>query len=88
MKNIIEKKLRETLSPTLLELTDESHKHIGHSGWKKNQSTHFDLLIVSDRFKGMSNIQRHKCIYKILEQELQSGLHALSIKAFSPDEYR
>lgn len=87
MKEIIEEKLKLNLSPSKIDIEDQSHKHIGHSGWKEGQATHFDVLIVSNKFVNQSRIQRHRCIYKILEEEMNSGIHALAISAFTEDEY-
>jgi stress-induced morphogen len=41
------------------------------------QHTHLALTIVSDRFEGKSLVQSHQIIYKLLDEELKTGLHAL-----------
>lgn len=87
MKDIIEAKLRLNLSPSRIDIEDQSHQHIGHSGWKEGQSTHFDVLIVSNKFANQSKVQRHRYIYKILAEEIKSGIHALAISAMTEDEY-
>jgi len=79
----IEKKLRDAFSPTLLEVADESHKHIGHSGWKDGQITHLHIAIASTKFTGKTQVNAHKMIYETLEHELKNGLHAVSIKCFT-----
>jgi BolA-like protein 1 len=42
--------------------------------------------VVSTNFEGKSLVQRHKSIYALLDDELNSGLHALSLKVKTPKE--
>ncbi|CAI0434755.1 unnamed protein product [Linum tenue] len=46
----------------------------------------FNLKVVSKEFEGKSLVKRHRLIYGLLQEELQSGLHALSIVAKTPTE--
>lgn len=79
--------LKEGLKPVELELKDVSYQHAGHAGVKgSNGETHFNLRIVSNEFEGKSMVKRHRLIYSLLNEELQSGLHALSIDAKTPAE--
>ena len=87
MEKIIKNKLF-ALSPIKLELINESHKHAGHAGWNNSGNTHFNLLIVSDAFINQTKIQRHKMIYQLLAEELKDQVHALSIRAFTKDEWK
>ena len=80
------KNILQNLKPEKLEIIDQSHKHKGHAGWREGGGTHFDVLIVSSEFEGKSQLQRHKLVYKLLKKELENSIHALSIKAFTPDE--
>jgi BolA family transcriptional regulator, general stress-responsive regulator len=75
----IEKKLHDAFFPKILEITDESHKHAGHSGWKAGQITHLHIKISSIEFIGKNQVTIHKMIYKALDYELKHGLHAVSI---------
>ena len=81
----IEDKLRATLEPESLDIIDDSHKHAGHAG-AKSGGGHFDLTIVSAQFEGQSTVMRHRMIYDALGDMMQTEIHALSIKAFSPQE--
>ncbi len=78
--------LTQGLAPSHLELRDDSHKHAGHAGAQPGGQTHYMLSVESGAFSGVGKIQRHQMIYKLLADELNSGLHALSIKAFAPGE--
>ncbi|CAN1190774.1 Protein BOLA1, chloroplastic [Linum perenne] len=81
-------KLQSTLQATALEVEDVSHQHAGHAAMKGNTAgeTHFNVKIVSPKFDGLSLVNRHRLIYDALAEELQSGLHALSIVAKTPVE--
>ena len=51
------------------------------------QSNHFSVLILSKKFKSLTLLERHKIIYAIFKNELTHEIHALQIKAFTPDEW-
>ncbi|KAL1202966.1 SufE-like protein 1, chloroplastic/mitochondrial [Cardamine amara subsp. amara] len=86
----IREKLEKELSPVELEVEDVSYRHAGHGAVRGSAGddgeTHFNLRIVSDAFQGKSLVKRHRLIYDLLQEELQSGLHALSIVAKTPAE--
>lgn len=84
----IREKLVRELKPVELELEDISYQHAGHAGVRGSDDgeTHFNLKIVCDDFEGKSLVKRHRMIYGLLQDELQSGLHALSIIAKTPSE--
>jgi len=73
-----------SLEPTHIDIEDESHQHAGHAGAR--EGGHFKLLIVSARFAGLSTMQRHRLVYDAVGDLKAAGIHALSIKAKSPDE--
>ena len=74
------------LSPTRLELIDESAKHAGHAGARPGGNTHWKLTIVSAAFAGSSTVARHRMIYEALGELMQDPIHALSISAKAPEE--
>lgn len=84
----IREKLERELSPVELEVEDVSHLHAGHAGVRGNTGgeTHFNLKVVSKEFEGKSMVKRHRLVYDLLREELESGLHALSIVAKTPSE--
>jgi BolA protein len=84
--------LAEAFAPTLLSVTDESARHAGHAGVAQSGSgpageTHFDVTIVSAQFTGLSRVERQRRIHAALAGEFASGLHALSLKALTPEEH-
>ena len=77
----------QTLSPTQLEITDESHQHVGHVGARDGKS-HFAISIVSEKFVGKNRVQRHRVIYDTLGDLMQTDIHALRIQALAPQEHK
>ncbi|CAG8623089.1 9396_t:CDS:2 [Paraglomus brasilianum] len=77
-----------TLSPTNLQIINESHLHAHHQAMQgvSSKETHFRVEVVSKDFEGKSLMQRHRLIYQLLDDELKNGVHALSIKAKTPEE--
>ena len=73
------------LEPTLLDITDESHKHAGHAG-ARDGGGHFVLHIASAQFVGKNTVARHRMIYSALGEMMKKEIHALTIQARTPDE--
>lgn len=83
----IKEKLEAGLRPTEVKVEDVSYQHAGHEGVRGSDGeTHFNVKVVSKEFEGKSLVKRHRLIYDLLQDELQSGLHALSIVAKTPSE--
>lgn len=75
--------LTEEFSPSLLEITDDSHKHAGHAGARPEGETHYTVRITSAAFQGLTRVAMQRAVLSALQPEFDSGLHALSIKANS-----
>jgi len=82
----ITEKITKALEPSKISVKDESHLHAGHAGAKPEGETHFRLTVVSSKFTGLSLVMRHRLINEALAEELQGPVHALAIKALSPEE--
>ena len=80
------RRLNASLSPTRIELIDESEKHRGHAGHDPRGESHFALTIESAAFEGQSRVQRQRAIYAALSELMEERVHALSIKALAPGE--
>jgi BolA family transcriptional regulator, general stress-responsive regulator len=79
------RRLDSALSPTRVELVDESEKHRGHGGYNPEGESHFSLEIESEAFTGKSRVERQRMIYKALGDLMRERVHALSIKARAPE---
>ena len=82
-ESAINLKLAHSFNPTYLEVENESHTH----SVPKNSETHFRVLIVSDKFEGVSRVARQRLVYETLATELKGGVHALSLRTYSPEEW-
>ena len=81
-------RLRErlsTLQPQSLEIEDESHLHAGHAG-ARSGGGHYRLHIVAAAFAGKNTVARHRLIYDAAGDLMRGAVHALSIRAFTPEE--
>lgn len=77
--------LEAEFAPTHLEIRDDSHRHAGHAGAKDGRG-HFSVAIASPVFAGMNSVARHRAIYVALGDLMTTDIHALAIKAQTPDE--
>ena len=82
---MIRERLTAALAPEDLEVEDVSHEHAGHAGARDGRG-HFNVLIVSDAFDGQSLLKRHRLVYNALGDAMETDIHALSIRAYTPDE--
>lgn len=79
----IKQKLTAKLNPLELFVENESHMH----SVPENSETHFKVLIVAEVFRGLSRVERQQLIYSVLAEELKGGVHALSQRTYSPEEW-
>ena len=82
----IRRKLSEALAPSRLAVVDDSGRHAGHVGARPEGETHFNVEIVSTQFAGLARVARQRLVHKVLEDELQSRVHALALKTLTPEE--
>jgi len=73
------------LSPSVLELRDESAQHAGHAGSRPSGGSHWQLKIVSEAFRGRNPVARHRMVYEALGDLMERDIHALRIDARAPD---
>jgi BolA protein len=83
----IEKTLKQGLEVHFLEIEDQGHLHAGHKPAKEGK-LHLKMLVVSDEFLNLNQIERHQKIYTILTEFLADKLHALSLEAHTVSEYK
>lgn len=75
--------LQTVLSPTALIVRDDSHRHVGHGGWRPEGETHFTVEIQCAALAALGRVAAQQKVYRLLADELADGLHALSIKVTS-----
>tara|TARA_R110002126_G_scaffold291802_1_gene459181 strand:- start:83833 stop:84141 length:309 start_codon:yes stop_codon:yes gene_type:complete len=74
--------LSKALLPVHLTIEDESSNHR-----RPGVETHFTVLAVSDKFQALSRLERHRLVNALVEVEFNTGLHALSLHLYTPDEW-
>lgn len=79
-------RLNSALSPTSIELIDDSEQHRGHGGYNPAGESHFSLRVESAAFASMNRIERQRMIYAALGDLMRERVHALSIRATAPGE--
>jgi BolA protein len=80
----IEAALRSALQTLDIEVRDDSHLHAGHAGAREGR--HFHVRLVSESFRGLTRVRRHRLVYDCLGPLAPQGIHALAIDARAPDE--
>lgn len=77
----IEAVLRARLSPSALEVIDESAAHAGHAGANgTGLGTHFRIRIAAPTFALKSRVARHRLVYDALQDFIDQGVHAIAIE--------
>lgn len=71
----------ETIQTLLAAEIDCDHLKVAGDG------QHFQALLVSGAFTGLSKVRRHQLVYQALGGRMEAEIHALSIRALTPDEW-
>jgi len=74
------------LAPSVLDINDDSDLHVGHAG-AAGGAGHFSMVIVSNAFSGLSRLARHQKVLQQVADLLPHPVHALSIRALTPEEF-
>lgn len=54
----------------------------------KGEGSHYEVIAVDASFDGMSRVKKQQLIYAPLMEYIQrNDIHAVSIKAFTPEEW-
>jgi acid stress-induced BolA-like protein IbaG/YrbA len=73
---------RKSIEETIRQGIDCSHVEVhGDDG------AHFEALVVSPAFSGLSRVRRHQLVYAALGDRMREEIHALSMQTLSPDEW-
>jgi len=75
----------EPLAPTVLEISDDSSKHVGHAG--NTGGGHLSAKIVSKSFSGLSTVARDRAVYALVADLMPHTIHALSLTVAAPEEH-
>jgi len=84
MQQTIEAKLSGAFNLLHLHVENESRRHNVPPG----SESHFKVILVSEDFAGKSLVVRHQAVYRVLGDELKSGVHALALHLYTAEEWR
>uniref|UniRef100_A0A1B6CQ43 BolA-like protein n=1 Tax=Clastoptera arizonana TaxID=38151 RepID=A0A1B6CQ43_9HEMI len=76
---LVAEKLKEKLTPDHLDVIDESPDGSG---------SYVKVIVVTSQFKGKPLLERHKMVNSLLADELKTSIHALTIEARTPEEWK
>jgi BolA protein len=82
--SLVKSRLEQHLSPTMLEIADESKMHAGHTG-AQNGMSHLAVTISSKTLERMPKLLAHKAIYSALDEFMNTRIHALRIRIIKTD---
>jgi len=82
----IEDALHNKLKARYVTVLDQSSLHESHAG-AQSGGGHFQVLVVSDRFRGLSRIAAQRIVYEALGDLMVNDIHALSMRTLTPEEW-
>ena len=83
----IENLILKIFKPEFLSVIDVSEQHRGHKKFKEGVESHFEIIIVSEKFINLSRIERHRMVNGILKEEFLSDLHSVVVKTYTSEEF-
>ena len=84
----IENLILKNYEPQFYSVLDVSEQHRGHQNFKEDVESHFEIIIVSEKFRNLNRMERHRMVNKSLKEEFLSDLHSVIIKTFTSEEYK
>ena len=84
----IENLILKIFKPEFLSVIDVSEQHRGHKNFKEGVESHFEIIIVSEKFINLSRIERHRMVNRILKEEFLSDLHSVVVKTYTSEEFK
>lgn len=82
----LERALAERFAAAEVSAVDESALHAGHRPGAPSEGTHWAVLVVSERFRGMDRLERHRAVHAAAVEAVGDALHALRVRALTPEE--
>lgn len=72
----IEMRLKSALTDAYIEVHDLT-----------GTQDHYKVVVVTSDFEGKLPIKQHRMIYAALAQEMKGPIHALTIEAYTPEQW-
>ncbi len=74
------------MNPVEIQALIESHLPGCSATVRSDDNVHYEAVIISPAFAGKRPLQRHQMVYGALAGRIGAEIHALSIKALTPEE--
>ena len=84
----IENLILKIFKPEFLSVIDVSEQHRGHKNFKEGVESHFEIIIVSEKFINLSRVERHRMVNRILKEEFLLDLHSVVVKTYTSEEFK
>jgi acid stress-induced BolA-like protein IbaG/YrbA len=75
------------MTPSEIEQLIRAHLPGTTATVQSTDNVHFEAVVVSPEFTGKRTLQRHRLIYGALGSSIGGDIHALSIQAYTPEEW-
>ncbi len=79
-------RLKAELTPSRLEVINDSARHRGHAGDDGSGESHFTVIVESGAFVGKSRVERQRMVNRALGDLMDGRVHAMAIRATAPEE--
>jgi BolA protein len=81
----IDRRIRDALSPSFLEVIDESAQHHGHAGHDPRGESHLRVIVWGDSLAGLSRVERVRAVQRAAGDLVSGGrVHAFSVEVRPP----
>uniref|UniRef100_A0A8D9E6D8 Uncharacterized protein n=1 Tax=Cacopsylla melanoneura TaxID=428564 RepID=A0A8D9E6D8_9HEMI len=84
LQNILEEEFNKTFIPEFFYVENVCE----HYGIQRSQESHFQILIVSDKFEKKTVAERRLMVDEIVRRTMMHGICRLFLKLFSPAEFK
>ncbi|HEY8517489.1 MAG TPA: BolA family protein [Candidatus Binatia bacterium] len=83
----LERRIVEALEAEHVEVLDDSAQHRGHAG-ARGGAGHYTVIVVSRKLEGLDRVARHRAVYEAAGDMIPKQIHALSVRAYTPEEWQ
>jgi BolA protein len=83
----LQRRITSALGADVVEIQDDSAKHRGHAG-ARGGAGHYAVVVVASRFAGVGRVDRHRAVYEAVGDMIPGEVHALQVRAFTPEEWQ
>ena len=83
----IENIILANYEPYFFSVLDVSEQHRGHQNFKEDVESHFEIIIVSEKFENLNRLERQRMVNSTLKKEFLSDLHSITMRTYTIEEY-